>query len=125
MEKTSIIKSVQFKNEWTKDGNTIYFHNIELENGDKGSIGTKEKLPAKLSIGTELTYTIDGERIKAIAKAPAFKGGGGFKTEPYEHKMAGMAFSFAKDLVVAGKVEVSKIEAVAEKIYQWLMSKKV
>lgn len=38
--------------------------------------------------------------------------------------MAGMAFSFAKDLVIADKVKVEQIEAIAEKIYNWLINKK-
>lgn len=127
MEKTSKITSCLFKNEWTnpQSGVVIFYHTIELENGDKGQIGVKEKYSPKIQVGTELSYTIEGDKIKAVAK-PFVKGGGKpFTPEPYEHKMAGMAYSFAKDLVIADKVEVKKIEDVAEKIYQWLLSKKV
>ena len=127
MKKTSKIVSCEFRNEWTNptSGVIIYYHNIILENGDSGQIGVKEKYSKNIQVGTELTYTIDGTRIKAVAK-PFVKGGGKpFTPEPYEHKMAGMAYSFAKDLVIADKVDIKQIEVTAEKIYQWLISKKV
>lgn len=126
MEKTSKITKVEFKNEWLnpKTNTPIFYHNIELENGDKGSIGTKEKLPTKLSQGNELTYTIDGDKIKAVAQQ-TFKGGGGFKAEPFEHKAAGYSVSYAKDLVCADKIKVEQLLPIADKIYEWLINKKV
>jgi len=126
MEKTSKVTSCLFKNEWTnpQSGIVIYYHTIELENGDKGHIGVKEKYSPKIQVGVELTYTIEGDKIKAVSK-PFVKGGKPFTPEPCEHKMAGMAFSFAKDLVIAYKVEIKQIETTAERIYQWLISKKV
>ncbi len=132
MEKTSKITACSFKNEWSanKDENgkykppLTYYHNIELENGDFGNIGSREKMPDKLQVGNELTYTIENGKIKAVNKQNFKPNGGGYKPEPYEHKMAGMAFSFAKDLVIADKVKVEQIEAIAEKIYNWLINKK-
>ena len=129
MEKTSKIVSCEFRNEWTNPNTQIliYYHNIILENGDSGQIGVKEKYSPKIQVGSELTYTIEGTRIKAVSKpfVRPSTGGKSYTPEPYEHKMAGMAYSFAKDLVIADKVEIKKIEGVAEKIYQWLLSKKV
>jgi hypothetical protein len=42
MEKKAKIKRTVFKNEWTSpQGSKVFFHDIELDNGDKGSIGAK------------------------------------------------------------------------------------
>jgi hypothetical protein len=124
MEKTAKIIKSEFKNEWQNPkGGVIYFHSLELDNGDIGQIGTKDKNPDKISVGSELTYTLENGRIKAVAK-PFVKGGGGFKAEPFEHKAAGYAAAYAKDLVVAGKVEIGQMLAIADKIHNWLISKK-
>jgi hypothetical protein len=48
-----------------------------------------------------------------------------FKQEPFEHKAAGYSMAYAKDLVVAGKVEIGQMLSVADKIHNWLLSKKV
>lgn len=71
MEKKAKITRTVFKNEWTGPNGSVYYHDIELDNGDKGSIGSKEKMPAKLNPGQELTYTIQenpngADKIKAV-----------------------------------------------------------
>ena len=123
MEKTSKIIKSEFKNEWTGQNGTVYYHTLELENGDRGSIGAKSKNPDKLAVGQELTYTIENDKIKAVNKP--FVKGGGFKSEPFEHKCAGYAMAYAKDLVVAGNVKTEQLIGTADKIYEWLLSKKV
>lgn len=124
MEKTAKIVKSEFRNEWENPkGGVIYFHSLELDNGDVGQIGTKEKNTDKIRIGNELTYTIENGRIKAVSKP--FVKGGGFKSEPFEHKAAGYAMAYAKDLVVGGKMDISQLIRTADKIYQWLISKKV
>lgn len=69
-EKKSKIKSYRFVSEWQGEKGIVYYHEIELENGDKGQIGTKEKNPDKLAVGQELSYTIEatsrGNKIKAV-----------------------------------------------------------
>lgn len=54
--KTSILKKVELKSEaWQ---GKLYFHKIELENGDKGEIGQCEEAnPEWLKEGKSLTYT--------------------------------------------------------------------
>lgn len=124
MEKTSKILKSEFKNEWTnpQTNTKVYYHDLELENGDKGSIGTKEMNPQKISVGQELTYTLENGKIKA-AQQP-FNKGGGFKSKPFEHECAAYSASYAKDLVVAGKVETKDLLTIADKIYNWLLTKK-
>jgi hypothetical protein len=126
MEKKAKITRAVFKNEWTGNGNTVYYHDIELDNGDKGSIGSKEKMPAKLNPGNELTYTIDNGKIKAVN---AQVGGGGFagggkKGPDPKVQIVGFAMSYTKDLVVAGKVTIEQLPPIFEKIHK-LMSDKI
>jgi hypothetical protein len=49
MEKKAKITRTTFKQEWKGDKGSVFYHDIELDNGDKGSIGAKEQMPAKLN----------------------------------------------------------------------------
>lgn len=126
MEKKAKITRTVFKNEWTGNGNTVYYHDIELDNGDKGSIGSKEKMPAKLNPGSELTYTIDDKgKIKAV-NTPG--GGGGFqggnkKGPDPKVQIVGFAMAYTKDLVVAGKITTDQLPAIFEKIHALMAAK--
>lgn len=123
MEKTAKIIKSEFRNEWANPkGGVIYFHSLEMDNGDVGQIGTKERNPDKINKGQELTYTLENGRFKVTPKP--FVKGGGFKSEPFEHKAAGYAMAYAKDLVVSGNVEIAQLIGTADKIYNWLLSKK-
>lgn len=122
MEKTSKIKTCTFTKEWQGQNGVVYYHDLTLDNGDKGSIGAKEKNPSKLSVGSELTYTLADGKIKAIA--PIKVGKPGFAREPFEEKMSGMAMSYAVQLIVADKVGVDKLEQTFNKIHSLLISKK-
>lgn len=130
MEKKAKITRTTFKNEWTGNGNTVYYHDIELDNGDKGSIGSKEKMPAKLNPGQELTYTIEadnrgGFKIKAVNPQ---QGGGGFtggrKGPDPKVQIVGFAMSYTKDLIVAGKIEIKQLPETFDRIHK-LMSDKL
>ncbi len=86
--KTAKITACTFVREWTGATGTIYYHDITLDNGDSGSVGTKEKYSAKIAVGETVTYNIEEKEfngrktynIKLTAPAPASfsKGGGGY-----------------------------------------------
>ena len=85
--KTSKIKNVVNSKEWSNNGKTIIYHNLEMENGDKINIG-KVKLQ---QVGWELTYEIieqgqqEFNKSKAVQKEqPNFSSGskGGFQKSP-------------------------------------------
>jgi hypothetical protein len=125
MEKKAKIVRTVFKNEWSSaNGTIVYYHDIELDNGDKGSIGTKEKMPAKLNPGSELTYTIDGNKIKAVSppQGGGFGGGFGKKVDP-KVQIIGFAMSYTKDLIVAGKVHMTELEKEFHRIHNLMASK--
>lgn len=73
--KTAKITAYKKGKPWNGANGTIYYHYISLDNGDTGSIGTKDEAGAKVQVGCELTYTIDiqdaGNKIKAVKPLPA------------------------------------------------------
>lgn len=125
MEKKAKITRTTFKNEWKGTNGSVFYHDIELDNGDKGSIGAKEQMPAKLNPGQEITYTIDGNKIKAVntAGGGGFAGGGGRKGPDPKVQIVGFAMSYTKDLIVADKIKVDQLPAIFEKIHALMAAK--
>jgi hypothetical protein len=125
--KTSKITRTTFVNEWSGGMSVVYYHEIELANGDKGQIGSKEKMPAKLNPGSELTYTIEstsrGNKIKAVVPAGnQFQGKGRAMPEP-RIQMISFAAAYTKDLIVGDKVGMQDFEKEFNKIYNVMISK--
>lgn len=130
MEKTAKITRTVFKNEWANPkGGTVYYHEIELDNGDKGQIGTKEKEPAKLNPGQTLTYTIEqtdkGAKIKVVSP------GGTMAMRRPAGSNASFAMAYAKDVVIGSWAEHSpkkltsdELFKIADKMYQWMEERK-
>jgi hypothetical protein len=127
MEKKAKIVRTTFKSTWAGPNGNVYYHTVELDNGDKGEIGTKEQMPAKLNPGQELTYTIEttdkGTKIKAVAPAPGGGFGGGRKGPEPKTQIIGFAMSYTKDLIVAGKISMDQLAVNFEKIYNLMASK--
>lgn len=119
MEKRAKITRTIFVSEWSGPNGQIYYHEIELDNGDKGQIGSKEKMPDKLNPGNVLTYTIEtttrGSKIKAVMEGK-FTGKKIFQ-DP-RAQFIGFVHAYAKDLVVAGKVELKDINGAAESMFK-------
>tara|TARA_R110000764_G_scaffold542_8_gene2106 strand:- start:16472 stop:16939 length:468 start_codon:yes stop_codon:yes gene_type:complete len=140
--KTSIITHCKFSGDWkAPNGDILYFHNIELKNGDAGNVATAEKYASKIDIGKEVSYTINdkmkiklqqdeghnntpdtyngsnsSENRQPSKYTPKAKRSYAKKPEDF----LGYACSYAKDLVVAGKAtakDIKAYEAAAEKIY--------
>lgn len=127
MEKKGKITRTVFVSEWSNpQGGQVYYHQIELDNGDSGQIGSKEKMPVKLNPGSELTYTIEstsrGNKIKAVVPPNPFKGGGRQAPEP-RVQMISFAAAYTKDLVVAGKFSMNEFEKEFNRIYNIMISK--
>lgn len=126
-EKTAKILKCTFTKDWLNPKKqTVYYHLLQLDNGDVGTIGTMEKTPDKIKEGTTINYTIDGEKIKlstesAFQAKKAKAGGGGLykKREMSDEEFLGYAWSYAKDLVVAGKKmkDFKELKDLARAIY--------
>ena len=59
--KNAKVTSCVFSREWEGPSGKIYYHNITLDNGDEGSVGTKEKMPSKICTGAEIYYSIESK----------------------------------------------------------------
>ena len=75
--KTSKIKVIKDIKEYNGQHGTVFYHLLEMDNGDKINIGKKKKL----QVGFELNYEIIGdigqhEYTKAKTVNPEFKKGG-------------------------------------------------
>lgn len=126
-DKTSTIKSATFSNEWENpSGGTTFYFDIELANGDFGSTGVAQKNSPKIAVGNEITYTKTGNKIKITnTKPPASAYSGqtskttSYKKSSSQDAYLGYAWSYAKDLIIAGKTmdDVEELNAVARYIY--------
>jgi hypothetical protein len=117
-KKSKVVKCV-FSNEWKNpSGSLTYYHDVTLENGDTGSIGSMEKYSKKFTEGTIIDYTLENGKIKIITmennsnqknnnyQNNATKQGNSNYSNPRptkQEQFLGYAWSYAKDLIVAGK----------------------
>ena len=114
--KTAKITSINFSREWNNPkGGIIYYHQIEFDNGDKGSCGTKEKLPAKLGVGTEHTYELVDGKIKL--QMPQMNSFGGGKPKDNSGMAIGASINNAITLCAHGIISKEKIEDTA----RWIL----
>jgi len=131
-EKVSKIVKSTFSNEWTNpSGGTTYYYDVIFENGDTGSIGVTDKQSEKIKVGTELSYTIMNGKIKVSQmpnipeNKPTYNGQTSYKKgKSTQDQFLGYAWSYAKDLVVAGKgmKDVEELNQVARYIYDQIGS---
>lgn len=133
MKKSKITK-IQFTKPWDSGIGTVYFHDIEFENGDKGQAGFKSEVPADYEIGTEHEYELTPNanpqyagKLKFIK--PNSGGGKGGFSKPANN--AGFALSYAKDILIASwqpqstkRLTSDEMFALADKMLNWLESKK-
>lgn len=100
-----------------KEWNGKHIYSVEFSDGTKGnSFGSEIPLGTSKS---ELKIT-PKEGYPDDIKMNRPNGFGGKKTV----NNAAFAMSYAKDLVVAGKVEMKDLLPSADKIYNWIESKK-
>jgi hypothetical protein len=125
-EKKATVLKCTFTKEWTNPkGAIVYYHLLQLDNGDVGSVGTMEKNSVKIKEGTKITYELKDDKLKLISDSSfsgAKKGGGGGayrKREMSDEEFLGYAWSYAKDLIVAGKKakDFNELKALARAIY--------
>lgn len=130
-EKTGKVKAFTFVKEWLNpQQQTLYVHNIEFENGDKGSCWCKTQNPVQYSSGAELAYEMPGnDKIKinrVIVQQSTQSPNSNYYPKMNESRKVdsiGLAFAHAKDIVVAKinqQTEMLKLEtggpaAVAKK----------
>jgi hypothetical protein len=129
-QKTARIVKCVVTNEWQNPAGSItYYHELTLDNLDVGTIGKMTKYPKELSEGVMLIYTIDEKKkIKVVTTSmenKIDKGGktyGGMKQQGprKQEDFLGYAWSYAKDMAVAGKTmnDVEELNKMARYIYE-------
>ena len=150
--KQSKISFVKFTNQWLnpKTNQTIYYHEVQLENGEVGTCGTITQMPPKLSVGSVITYEMEGTKMKVHTSSghpaeqqtsysqPAKQTNVGYNkakkyNKPYtaggnksggrsfsQEEFLGYAWSYAKDMIIAGKKskDLEELNKMATYIYE-------
>ena len=129
------ILQCDFKGEWINPTNKakLFIHEIVTDNGGKGQVLTIEKNSPRISVGTyiEFEYDFVKDRIKihssSVDKSPTISKTGEklevkSKLPPSarQDSYLGYAWSYAKDLIIAGKglKDVEELDKVATYIYE-------
>jgi len=88
---------------------------------------SKKKEQTQFKAGEEAEFTLEemtGPKGKYYKVRPIFQGGGNQnyarEKKREQSRYSGFAVSYAKDLVIAGKLEYSEFDRASEKIF-WLM----
>lgn len=132
MEKKAKVTKVTKFDKVDGYGNTSF--SIEFENGDKGFYSTKSPDKIPFIVGNVADYIIEQIEKKdktgfynkvKVPGADDFKSGGGFQKKVVDPKvqLAGYAASYAKDLIVAGKIDFSKFKETFDIIYNTMAAK--
>jgi hypothetical protein len=116
----SVIQCTKAK-DWTnpKTGQTVPIYQIGLSDGRRGQSFGKE-----IPIGTPVSELIIEDKGQYGLGFKLKSAGGGFQGKKYETHNETFALSYAKDLVVGGKVDIKNILSTADKLYAWLEGKK-
>lgn len=108
--------------DWTNGkGEKVPIYSIGLSDGRGGQSFGKE-----IPLGTPVSELeiIDKGQYGLGIKWKKAQGGGGFGGGGRRSGNESFALSYAKDLVVGGKVDIKQILPTAEKLYAWLEGKK-
>ena len=118
----SKVKSVQANGTYDSQYGTLYKFDYEMEDGASLSANHKSQTP--FPVGTEVEYEIKGTTEYGNYGKVGKPQVGNFSSNGTQKKSQGstasFALSYAKDLVVAGKIEFEQILPSATKLNNWL-----
>lgn len=126
--KTGKITSVTLKSEWINPitKKVVYYHDIVIDNGDTGSIGVMDVTSPKIKKGAKIEYEFDAKgKMKINSSSAEKKKPNPKETAPIglrvkgQEAFLGYAWSYAKDLIIAGKTskDFAELKKVAALIY--------
>lgn len=128
----SKISKISFVKPWSGERGTVYFHDIEFENGDKGQAGLNKEEPTEYGVGTEHEYALiaNGNYAAKIKFLKQGGSGGGVKKQTGGN--ASFALSYSKDILVASweneaapmRLTTKEMFSLADKMYEWMEGKK-
>jgi hypothetical protein len=104
---------------------TVYYHNMVMEDWSKISIWKKQDNSYKVgdSIEYEIVSTDEYGTNKIKEIKPFITAGKQWFSKDYKRDSITMVLSFAKDLVVAWKLDIKDLEKWADKLYARVLSK--
>lgn len=121
----SKVKSVQANGTYDSQYGVLYKFDYEMEDGTSLSANHKSQTP--FPVGTEVEYEIKGSTDYGNYGKVGKPQDGSFQkngVQNYQKKSQGstasFALSYAKDLVVAGKVDPDQLLQSATKLNNWL-----
>ena len=123
-----IIKKVTFKKEYESKYGTLYGFQVEYADR-KAYYSSKKRDQDKFVEGKEAEFTEEtrtGERGEYTIIKPVFTQGSSNYARAVKReqsKYSGFALSYAKDLVVAGKLSMENIYMEATMMMDWMVAK--
>lgn len=115
MEKKSKITRCVFKNEWQSPTGLLYVFEVTLENGDKGSVYLKTDNSDEIAVNNTINYTINEKnKITLIRKEEKTMDKNYFQARKFD--AVGLAFSYAKDIIVAQINNKAKVEDITAEL---------
>lgn len=117
--KTSKVKTIVSVKPYKTENGTTYYHNLELENGDKINIGKKKELQEGWSVTYELVQDADKHefpKAKPLAPPPPSTTTG----SKDELILRQVAFKGAIELTSSGKIGLSEIETYTNNFFNLL-----
>ena len=126
------IKEAVFKKEFEYQGKKLYEHQIVFIDQDLNQITaqyvSQKKEQDKFKEGIEAEFNLE-ERSKDGRKwfkiKPIYSGGGNpnynREKKREQTRYSGFAMSYAKDLVIADKVDIGQILPIAEKMFNFMV----
>jgi hypothetical protein len=126
MEKKARVTKITQMEKKDNYGNTTFI--VEFDNSDKGFYTSKNPNQTKFVVGNVADYSIEekeGSKGKyyKITVPQEFKVFGGKAQQDPKIQMISFAMSYCKDMIVAGKVNLSDMEKEFNRIYNVMISK--
>jgi hypothetical protein len=129
--KTAKVTSCKFTSEWVNpmSRKIIYYHEVTTDAGDLASCGTIDKDSHRIAVGAKIEYEInDNGRMILHSSSNDKKAEEEQKDSKLDNKKSrikgqeaflGYAWSYAKDLIIAGKTskDLKELDKVAKHIY--------
>jgi hypothetical protein len=139
MQAVSKPTKITFNREWNGPSGTIYYFDIEFEDGTVGQFGTTKREQNKFFIGTEITYSKEEKQNQRgsyfkIDKVNIDGGGGGSygsrKSDPKTERsiVANVALECAMSVIHKMKLEssvtkdLSSVFSLSNKFYDFIQS---
>lgn len=110
--KTALIEDVLNEKTWDGPNGRVYYYDLVLDNGERGSIGTKTRDSFKINDSLTYTATNDerGTKFKKVNPDGGNFGGGGQRQGGYQQQRqqkggqgsnVSFALAYARDLMIA------------------------